>query len=143
MSRGKKAYAQSERELSEAIAQLAEIREELKAAIDADAASFNEVMAAFKKLKENPDAQGEVDAALKKATSIPLGVAERAREVRKILESLRPITNPKMASDLTVGVALANAAVEGALANVEINLGDLKDQAFVADVQQRVTVVQA
>jgi glutamate formiminotransferase len=143
MSRGKKAYARSERELSEAIAQLAEIREELKAAIDADAASFNEVMAAFKKLKENPDAQGEVDAALKKATSIPLGVAERAREVRKILESLRPITNPKMASDLTVGVALANAAVEGALANVEINLGDLKDQAFVADVQQRVTVVQA
>jgi glutamate formiminotransferase len=142
MSRGKKAYVQFERELSEAIRRLAEIREELKAAIDADAASFNEVMAAFKKTKDNPDAQGEVDAALKKATSIPLTVAERAREVRTILESLKPITNPKMASDITVGMALANAAVEGAIANVEINLGDLKDENFVADVKKRVAATK-
>ena len=143
MSRGKKAYVQFERELSEALARLAEIREELKAAIDADAAAFHEVMAAFKKTKDNPEAQAEVDAALKKATTIPLTVAERAREVRKILESLRPITNPKMASDLTVGLALANAAAEGALANVEINVGDQRDEAFVADVRQRVAAVRA
>jgi len=36
MSRGKKAYAQYERELSEAISRLSQLREELKAAIDAD-----------------------------------------------------------------------------------------------------------
>ena len=142
MSRGKKAYLQYERELSESIARLAEIREQLKAAIDADAASFNEVMAAFKKQRENPEALVEVDTALKKATSIPLMVAERAREVRSILESLRPITNPKMASDLTVGSALANAAVQGALANVEINLGDVKDEAFIVDVRQRMAALR-
>ena len=132
-----------ERVLSEAIGRLAEVREELKAAIDADSASFNEVMAAFKKAKDNPDAQGEIDTALKKATSTPLAVAERAREVRTILESLKPITNPKMASDVTVGVALANAAVEGALANVEINLSDLEDEAFVADVRKRAAALMA
>jgi glutamate formiminotransferase/formiminotetrahydrofolate cyclodeaminase len=142
MSRGKKAYLQYERELSDAIARLAEIREELKAAIDADAASFNEVMAAFKKLKEHPEAQVEVDAATRRATLVPLNVAERSREVRSILESLRPITNPKMASDLTVGIALSNAAVEGALANVEINLADLGDEVFVSDVRSRVTAVR-
>lgn len=143
MSRGKKAYLQYERELSEAIARLAEIREELKAAIDADAASFNEVMAAFKRVRENPEAQVEVDTALKKATGIPLMVAERAREVCSILESLRPITNPKMASDLTVGMALANAATQGALANVEINLGELNDEAFVAEARQRAAALGA
>jgi glutamate formiminotransferase len=143
MSRGKKAYVQHEQQLSEAIRRLAEIREELKASIDADAASFNEVMAASKKAKDNPGAQGEVDAAVKKATNVPLTVAERAREVRSILESLRPITNPKMASDITVGVALSNAAIEGALANVEINLGDLKDEPFVADVRKRVAAAKA
>ena len=143
MSRGKKAYLQYERELSEAIRRLAEIREELKAAIDADAASFKEVMAAFKKVKDYPEAQNEVDAALQKATTIPLTVAERAREVRTILESLRAITNPKMASDITVGLALAAAAVEGALANVEINLGDLEDEGFVSDVRRRTAAVRA
>ncbi|HEX8896282.1 MAG TPA: glutamate formimidoyltransferase [Terriglobales bacterium] len=142
MSRGKKAYVQYEQPLSEAIRRLAEIREELKASIDADAASFNEVMAAFKKLKDNPEAQSEVEAALKKATTIPLTVAERAREVRTILESLKPITNPKMASDIAVGIALANAATEGALANVEINLGDLKDEAFAADAKKRMAAAR-
>jgi glutamate formiminotransferase len=142
MSRGKKAFVQYELQLSEAIARLAEIREELKAAIDADATSFTEVMAAFKKVKDNPDAQHEVDSAMKKATSIPLTVAERAKEVGKILESLRPITNPKMASDLTVGMALARSAVDGALANVEINLADLQDAAFAADVRKRLTAVK-
>ncbi len=142
MSRGKKAFVKYELQLSDAIARLAEIREELKAAIDADAASFTKVMAAFKKLKDNPDAQQEVDVAMKNATTIPLTVAERAREVGTILESLRPITNPKMASDLTVGVALAGAATQGALANVEINLGGLTDAAFVADVRKRLIAIK-
>jgi formiminotetrahydrofolate cyclodeaminase len=142
MSRGKKAYVQYERQLSDALALLAELREQFKAAIDADAESFNEVMAAFKKAKDHPEAQAEVEAATKKATLVPLVVAERAREVRQIVESLRPISNPKMASDLTVSVSLARAAVEGALANVEINLGDIKDEAFIADVRQRVAAVK-
>jgi glutamate formiminotransferase/formiminotetrahydrofolate cyclodeaminase len=143
MSRGKKAYLQYENQLSDAMARLAGIREELKASIDADAASFNEVMAAFKRAKSDPKAQHEVDAALKKATSVPLVVAERAREVVKVMEGLRAITNPKMASDLTVGIALAAAAQAGALANVEINLADLKDESFVGDVRKRVAALQA
>jgi glutamate formiminotransferase/formiminotetrahydrofolate cyclodeaminase len=99
-------------------------------------------MAAFRKAKGHPEAKAEVEVATKKATLVPLVVAERAREVRQIVESLRPISNPKMASDLTVSVSLARAAVEGALANVEINLGDIKDEAFVADVRKRVAVVR-
>ncbi len=141
MSRGKKAYLQYERELSDALARLAESREQFKASIDADAESFNAVMAAFKKAKDHPEAQAEVEAATKKATLVPLMVAERAREVRQIVESLRPMTNPRMASDLTVAVAQANAAIQGALANVEINLGDIKDEAFLADVRKRVAAV--
>ena len=125
------------------LARLAELREHFKAAIDADAESFNEVMAAFKKAKDHPEAQAEVEAATKKATLVPLVVAERAREARQIIESLRPITNPRMASDLSVGASLARAAMEGALANVEINLGDIKDEGFLADVKQRVAAVRS
>ncbi|TLY59268.1 MAG: glutamate formimidoyltransferase [Gammaproteobacteria bacterium] len=78
MSRGKKAYLQYERELSDAIARLGPLREELKAAIDADAESFNVVMKAYKQVKESADPHSMIDAALKQATSVPLGVAERA-----------------------------------------------------------------
>ena len=137
MSRGKKAYAQHERELSNAISRLAQLREKLKSAINADAEAFNVVMAAYKKAKESPDGQSLVESALKQATSIPLGVVEQAKEVAGIVELLRPITSPNMKSDLVTASALARAAVEGALANVEINLESLKDAQFVAEVRKR------
>jgi len=137
MSRGKKNYLQYEQELSLAIARLTELREELKAAIDADAASYDSVVKAYKQAKDSSNGDIGVAAVLKGATNVPLGVAERSREVAKIAESLRAITNPKMSSDLTVSLALANAAVEGALANVEINLESLSDQAFVSAVRQK------
>src|SRR5437868_10203932 len=93
MSRGKKAYVQYERELSEAIARLSQLREELKAAIDADAESYNAVMKAYKQAKDSAGKDGLIEDALKQATNVPLGVAERAREVGAIVETLKPITN--------------------------------------------------
>src|SRR5437588_10477846 len=141
MSRGKKAYAQYERELSEAISRLSQLREELKAAIDADAESYNAVMSAYKRAKDSANADGMVDSALKRATSIPLSVAERAREVSSLVETLRPITNPNMKSDLTTAAALARAAIAGALANVEINLESLKDAEFISQVRKQTAVI--
>jgi formiminotetrahydrofolate cyclodeaminase len=64
-------------------------------------------------------------------------VAERAREVMNIVALLKPITNPNMKSDLTTATALARAAIQGALANVEINLESLKDSAFVAETRSK------
>jgi len=141
MSRGKKAYLQYERELSEAIARLSQLKEELKASIDADAESYNAVMKAYKAAKESQDGEGVINAALRLATAVPLGVAERAREVAQIAEKLGPITNPNMSSDLTTGIALAEAAITGALANVEINLQSLKDEAFVQEVRKRTSAL--
>jgi glutamate formiminotransferase / formiminotetrahydrofolate cyclodeaminase len=137
MSLGKKAYLQYESELSAAIARLAQLREELKAAVDADAESYNAVMKAYKQAKEAPDGDAVVDAALKQATSVPLSVAQRANEVRALAEKLGPITNPNMKSDLTTSIALARAAIEGALANVEINLSSMKDETFVGEMRRR------
>jgi len=131
MSRGKKAYLAYETELSAAIARLSQLREELKAAVDADAESFNLVMKAYKQAKEATDGDALIDVALKQATSVPLGVAERAKEVGDLATKLGPITNPNMKSDLTTSSALARAAIEGAMANVEINLASIKDSKFV------------
>ena len=146
MSRGKKAYVQYESQLSEAIARPSLLREELKSAIDADAESYNVVMKAYKSAKESVGKANESDAAissaLKQATSVPLGIAENIVEVAEIATRLKPITNPNMKSDLTTAIALAKAALEGALANVEINLDSLKndspkDEAFVTETRKR------
>ncbi len=97
-------------------------------------------MKAYKQAKTAADEQsGEamIEAALKEATAVPLSVAEKAHEIAQIAKSLEPITNPNMKSDLTTALALARAAITGAMANVEINLASLKDQAFAGDVRRR------
>ena len=137
MSRGKKAYAQCQQQLSEAISRLSQLREELKASIDADAESYNSVMAAYKKSRESADSDGLIESALKQATTAPLSVAEHAKEVLRITEGLYSVTSPNMKSDLVTAAALARAGIEGALANVEINLDSLKDPEFAAQTRQR------
>ena len=147
MSRGKKAYAQYESQLSEAIARLTLLREELKAAIDADAESYNLVMKAYRAAKESSDGGRLINAALQEATRVPLGVAEKAVEVAQIATRLKPITNPNMSSDLTTAIALARAALEGALANVDVNLGSIKldlpeDESFVSRTRTRAAALK-
>src|ERR1700704_708376 len=145
MSRGKKAYLHYESQLSAAIARLSALREELKTAIDADAESYNSVMKAYKQAKTSDEkaAEAVIDTALKEATAVPLGVAKRAKEVVQFAESLGPITSPNMKSDLTTAAALARAAITGALANVEINLASLKDEAFATSVRTRAKAITA
>jgi formiminotetrahydrofolate cyclodeaminase len=143
MSRGKKAYAAYDAELTEALAKLGTLREELKAAVDADAASYQAVVAAYKAQKTASSEVGAaaVATALRGATSVPLLVAEASAEVGALVQSLRSKTNPKMASDLTVAAALARAALTGALANVETNLESFEpgsEAAFVAAARTRV-----
>jgi formiminotetrahydrofolate cyclodeaminase len=70
-----------------------------------------------------------------------------AVEVGKVAESLRPITNPNMSSDLTTAIALAKAAFEGARANVDINLSSLKpespeDEAFATQTRNRMAALK-
>ena len=137
LSRGKKNYLGYETELSAAIGRLAALREELKVAIEADAQSYRAVVDAHKAAKDSNNGEAAIVLALKEATNVPLAVAEKSREIARILESLKAITNPKMASDITVGLALAGAAVEGALANVAINLESIVDDQFARDVRAR------
>ena len=143
MSRGKKAHAQYEPELSAALARLAQLREASKAAIDADAESYTAVMKAYKQTKESAQDEGIIAAALKQATLVPLGVAEQASEVATLVEKLKPITNPNMKSDLVTAEALAQAALAGALANVEINLESLKDEPFAEQTRKRIETLKA
>jgi glutamate formiminotransferase/formiminotetrahydrofolate cyclodeaminase len=142
MSRGKKAYLQYEAQLSAAIGRLGPLREELQASVDADAAAYDSVMKAYKQAKIEPaHADALIDASLKLATGVPLGVAEKAHEAAQITQSLYAITNPNMKSDLTTAQALATAAITGALANVEINLNSVKDQAFVQEVRKKLHTI--
>ena len=94
-----------------------------------DARSYDTVRAALRRKKEAPNdpaAAAAVVVALRGAVAVPLETARRSRELAGTLSAVRGRTNPQLLSDLVTALALFRAAAEGALANVGINLRDLK-----------------
>jgi len=133
--------------LDSALARLAALREEALRGVDRDAESFNAVMAAMKLPKDsaaNQDARRRaVEEATKGAALVPLATAEGARATKETLESLWGITAPQAASDLTVGLHLAEAGRRGAMENVRINLQSLEDRAWAEEVERKLRKLES
>ncbi len=115
----------------------------LTEAIDADAASYDAVMAAFKLPQGNAEEIAVRDMEIQKTTmgaaEVPLKVAERAVALFERLRQLETIAAASMKSDLMVARLMASAGAEGAMANVEINLDSIKDAAYVAEKRHAIT----
>lgn len=107
----------------------------LGAALD-DAAAFDAVMGAMalpKASEEEKAARREaMQAALKGAAEAPLAAARACVEAGELCVRLLAIGNKNASSDAAVGTLLAATAAEGALLNVAINLGAIKDELYVA-----------
>ena len=96
---------------------------------DEDARSYDAVRSARKARKERPDDPARSEAvatALEHAATVPLETAQRAVDLAARLAAVAERTKAALRSDLTTSLALFRAATEGALANVAVNLEDLK-----------------
>jgi len=142
LSRKKKLQAPFVDKLSENVDALRKIADELTAAIDWDASSYDAVMAAFRLPQGNPEEMRARDVAIQKATKgaseVPLKVAQKAAALVERLVQLEGISAASMKSDLLVARLMGVAGAKGALANVEINLEGLKDTAYVAQMKEKV-----
>jgi glutamate formiminotransferase / formiminotetrahydrofolate cyclodeaminase len=145
LSRKKKSQAAHVDKLSEHLDALHREAEALTHAIDADAASYDAVMAAFKLPQggstEIAQREEAIQESTKGAAEVPLQVAERAVALLERLRQLETIAAASMKSDLKVARLVAEAGARGAIANVEINLEGIKDQAYVAAKRQAVAVL--
>ncbi|HTT72644.1 MAG TPA: cyclodeaminase/cyclohydrolase family protein [Thermoplasmata archaeon] len=96
--------------------------------VDEDARSYDAVRAAKKRRKESPGAEADAAylAAVRNAAEVPLATARLATELSAALEAVGTKTKAALGSDLVTAVALFRAATDGALANVAINLEDLR-----------------
>jgi methenyltetrahydrofolate cyclohydrolase len=103
---------------------------------DRDAASFDEVMAAYRLPKTSADEKAarsrEIQVALRGATEIPLQTLRACAEAIGHGRVVQDYGNRSAESDVGVAMGLLRAAAEGAAANVRINLGGLKDEGFKA-----------
>ena len=74
--------------------------------------------------------------ALKKAAEVPMKTAECCFELLKLASRLGEIGNPRLISDVGVGALLAQAALESAVLNVEINLSYIKNHDYIKEKRE-------
>jgi len=110
------------------------IQKKLHRAITEDAKSFDSVIAAFRlpkhTEKERLHRAKMIQRAYQKATVVPTRVCENSSELLECCRILVAKGNPNAWSDIGVAAYLANAALQGGLLNMKINLASVRDRSF-------------
>lgn len=143
---GREKFRDVEEELKVVLARSGELRAMLMSAVDEDTLAYDKVSQAYKLPRAtDEDKQARTAAiqeALKYATEVPLKVAQAAMEVSQLALIALEKSNPNVASDARVARVVADAAREGATANVEINLGSITDEQFSSRIQDELEGLQ-
>ena len=136
---GKKGYEVSEELMQHAQTITLRLLDEFIALIDKDSEAYNEVFACFKLPKATDEEKAARSAAIQEATKfaalVPMQVARNAYELMTVIMDVARLGNRNAVTDACVAMMSARSAVLGALMNVRINLGSLKDKEFVAKLQ--------
>ena len=131
---GKKGYEADWGELSDLAERAQAVKDRLVAAVDADTDAFNAAMAAMRMPKGTAEEQAARNAALEagyqQAAQVPRETANACLEALTLSLAAAEKGNRNSASDAGVAALMARAGVEGAVLNVLVNLGSVKDEAF-------------
>src|SRR3954470_9476406 len=116
---------------------LAGIRTSLTAAIDADAAAYDRVVAAYKLPKGAAEEQiarkAAIQQAMRAATTVPLDVVRLSATALTEAAPIAAHCYDAATSDVGVAIALLRAGAHGARLNVEINIASVSDVAWAGD----------
>lgn len=115
---------------------------ELRALVDRDTAAYEQVVAAYR-MPKNTDAEkasrrDAIQRAMRAAIEAPLAVMRACRAALDDARIVKEHGNPNAASDVTVATELLRAGLNGARANVEINLGSINDATYADAVRKEI-----
>jgi len=80
------------------------------------------------------DAKAFAAGDLREATRVPMQTAKYSYAVLKLAGALLENCNPKVITDVGVAAKMAEAAVKGAMLNVEVNLASIGDEDFKREI---------
>jgi len=147
LSAGKRGWDDKLEYFSDWAVKAQQLKNELLSLVDEDTAAFNKVMDAFGLPKTSDEEKktrtAAIQSATRYATEVPLKVMETAAKSYELLSEMANNGNPASVSDVGVGALATRACIEGAAMNVRINLGQLKDEKFKIQVQERVQKISA
>jgi formiminotetrahydrofolate cyclodeaminase len=144
---GKERYADVEEDMRELRDEMETIRVWLLASIDRDTQAYSAVTDAFRMPKGTPEEKATrreaIQSSMKGAADVPMDVARRCLRALDLASDVVKMGNPNTLSDAGCGARFLDAGLRGALYNVRINLGSIKDEAYVAEARAEVERISA
>jgi len=143
LTTGKKEYNGYDDQIKDKIhtgmAKTGQLKEEFQELMEKDVEAFLELMEAFKMPKatetEIKERGRKIQEGYVKALEIPLKVAQEALKTFDHIEVAARWGNKNASSDAGVAAIMAQAAIEGAILNVRINLASIKDHEYKARIE--------
>jgi len=143
---GKEKYPDVQDEIKEVLSKSETLRKKLTNLIDKDTQAFNDVMKAFKMPKETEEQKNKRSKAIqdgyKVAASVPLETARTCEEILDVAMIVAEKGNQSSITDAAMSAIMAKAGVEGAILNVKINLGSIKDERFVEKIRKELDEIE-
>jgi len=133
---GKEKYADVKEEVEGILVKVKEEKAALTGLIDEDTEAFNKVMEAFKLPKGSEERKQALQEGFKTAASVPLKTCRACVRVLEMAVVVCEKGNKNSITDAGVAALVAHAGFHGAAYNVKINLGSIKDEAFVTNTKK-------
>lgn len=140
---GKEAYREVEDDVKALLEQSEALRGELSKLVQADMDVYSKVSSAYglpRETAEQKAARTEaIQAALEVAAQVPHKVVKACDKVLSMCPELAAKGSANLISDVGVAVVFAEAALQAAYLNVEINLAGIRNEAYNEQVRRELT----
>ena len=144
---GKEAYKEVEADVKGLLEQSEALRAELTKLVQADMDVYSKVSSAYSLPRETAEQKAArteaIQAALKVAAQVPYKVTLACDKVLGICPELAAKGSANLISDVGVAVVFAEAALQAAYLNVEINLAGIKDEGYNDQMRREVAPLVA
>jgi len=142
---GKKDYVNVQDDIQRILNRSETLRHRCLELLEGDVAAYTQVSIAYKMPRDTEEQKqarnAAIQKALKQATAVPMELAEVCVEILNLCPESAEKGNVRAVSDVGVGALMAEAALRAAALNVLINLGSIKDEAFVQKERARLNAL--
>ena len=143
---GKKGYETVEKTMEKTLEASERLRGDLTELIDEDTKAFDDVILAFKMPKETDEEKrvrsNAIQQGYRTAAQVPLKTAYTCSQLWSLISRVTEKGNTNSITDAGVAALLTYGGVMGALLNVKINLGAIRDDAFTAPLHTEIQKLQ-
>ena len=138
LTKDKKNYENVREEVIRIQKESEELRDRVLKAIDEDERILKEILAGYKKRKEDPERLEEI---CKKSAEFCLSVTENALNTLRLAKRISQIGNKMLSSDFKICLMYAYTSVQAGIENVKINIDSVEDEKFKKEMTNKYEII--